>query len=71
MKFMSDAYIKRYFETMTRYKRIGKGGKVLLCPNCKDFFRAYHLRFLSVRCNGCKKMIPKYEWLIEISKNKK
>ena len=74
MKFRIKAYKRLtgiYFEQMTRHKRAGKDGKILQCPICDSPTRVYHLSWRRLKCNGCKKMIPKYEWLIEVSKNKK
>jgi len=58
-----------YFEKMTRYKRAGKEGKILQCPKCFNQLRVYHLKWISLECTKCKRMIDKYKYKIEISKN--
>ena len=73
MRFRMETYKKFkkiYFEKMTRHKRAGKNGKILQCPICDNPTRIYHLSWLALNCEGCGKIIPKYEWLIEKSKNK-
>ena len=65
---MQDFY-KAYFEKRTRYKRAGKEGKILQCPYCLGQSRVYHLRWVTLKCDECKRMIDKYKYRIEKSKN--
>ena len=66
--FMQDFH-KAYFEKMSRYKRAGKNGKVIQCPYCLSQSRVYHLRWAALKCEGCKRVIDKYKYKIEKSKN--
>ena len=66
MKFGKKGYeMNFYFEKMTKYSRVGHLGKLLLCPNCKQCTRVFHLSFSAIMCDKCNKMIEKYKWRIQ------
>ena len=60
------------FVKMTRYSRCKRySGALIKCPECQAIHRVYHLCWVASTCPSCKKMIDKYDFLIEKGKHSK
>jgi len=60
------------FVKMTRYSRCKRySGALIKCPECQGIGRVYHLTWCDITCQNCRKMINKYDWLIEKGKHSK
>ena len=49
---------------VTRYTRVGKNGKQLVCPECDNIIRIYHFSFSGLVCPQCKQSVDKYRWKV-------
>jgi ribosomal protein L37AE/L43A len=49
---------------VNKHTRAKKNGTVLVCPRCKEKNKVYHFSFGAFTCEGCRKMINKYDWLM-------
>jgi len=60
------------FVPITRYSRCKRSsGTVIKCPKCNELANIYHLCWSALMCQSCKKMIDKYDYLIEKNKYSK
>ena len=55
------------FEKINRYTRAGRFGKFIQCSFCKKQAMVYHFNWCDLTCNHCKKMVAKYDWLVEVA----
>ena len=53
------------FSPMTKSTRAGIGGKMIRCPHCGTTTRIYHLSWSALGCQGCDKMVDKYDYDVE------
>ncbi len=53
-----------YFEPITTTTRLGKTGRLVCCPRCKQVTRVYALSWHWMKCLGCEDSIHKYHWTI-------
>ena len=53
------------FTEMKKSTRVGVSGKNIRCPHCGNVTRVYHLSWCALQCQGCDKMVDKYEFEIE------
>ena len=60
------------FVPITRYSRCKRySGAVIICPECYSLGQIYHLSLAALKCQNCKDMINKIDWLIEKRKYSK
>ena len=50
------------WKPLDRWTRAGSTGRVIRCPHCGLEKRVYHFSWSAVTCQGCKRMVDKYEW---------
>ena len=55
------------FEKINRYTRAGREGKLSKCPHCQRQVMIYHFAWSASGCSTCKKMVDKYDWLVEVA----
>ena len=55
---------------VTRYTRGGKNGKQLVCPECDNIIRIYHISFSGLTCPQCKQSVAKYDWKVRAIQDK-
>ena len=53
-----------YFEEITTKTRLGRTGRLVCCPHCKQVARVYALSFSALACQNCRQMVNKYHWTI-------
>ena len=53
------------FSPMTKSTRAGIGGKMIRCPHCGTTTRIYHFSWCALGCQGCDKMVDKYDYDVE------
>ena len=53
-----------YFEEITTKTRLGKTGRLVCCPRCKQVTRVYSLSWHWMKCTGCDYVTHKYRWTI-------
>lgn len=51
-----------------KYTRAKVDGKKIFCPSCNTQNLVYHFSWSAITCSSCKKMINKYDWLLEPKK---
>ena len=56
--------MKNFIE-IKKTSRTGKNGRLLQCPHCGDVKRVYHLSWIASTCQGCGKMVEKYDYKME------
>ena len=56
--------VTRYtgWEPVTRYTRASSFGRVIRCPHCGTEKRVYHFSWAAVTCQGCDRMVDKYNF---------
>ena len=50
------------WEPVTRYTRASSFGRVIRCPHCGTEKRVYHFSWSAVTCQGCDRMVDKYNF---------
>ena len=55
----------KYFSNVNRYTRVGKNGKDICCPECREWSKVYHFAWSAVSCTYCHEMVNKEDWLVE------
>jgi len=50
------------WEPVTRWTRASSFGRVIRCPHCGTEKRVYHFSWSAVTCQGCDRMVGKYDW---------
>ena len=60
------------FVQITRYSRCKRySGAKVKCTECNAVATIYHLSWAALGCHNCKRMIDKFNWLIEKGKYSK
>ena len=49
-------------QTVTKYTRAGRQGKMIICPECDYNQFVYHFSWSALGCLKCNAMVDKYEW---------
>ena len=49
-------------QTVNRYTRAGKNGKVIVCPLCDSRARVFHFSWSALGCQECGAMVEKNQW---------
>ncbi len=49
-------------QTVTKYTRAGRQGKMIICPECDYKQFVYHFSWSALGCLKCNAMVDKYEW---------
>jgi hypothetical protein len=60
-----DKHSSSVMKNVTKYTRAGENGKWIVCPLCGKKQRVYHFSFAACTCQSCKKLVSKYDWLLE------
>lgn len=47
---------------VTRATRARAAGKLIKCPHCGTEAKVYHFSWSAVTCQGCNRMVDKYDW---------
>ena len=50
------------WEPVTRWTRASSTGRVIRCPHCGTEKRVYHFSWAAVTCQGCDRMVDKYDY---------
>ena len=50
------------WEPVTRYTRASAFGRLIKCPHCGHENRVYHFSWAAVTCQGCRRMVDKYDF---------
>ena len=50
------------WEPVTRWTRASSNGRLIRCSYCGNTTRVYHFSWCAVTCQGCNRMVDKYEW---------
>lgn len=50
---------------VNRYTRAPRTGKNIFCPDCGRQAVMFHFAWSSLGCLGCKRMVPKHDWLLD------
>ena len=53
------------FIEIKKTSRTGRYGRLLQCPHCGDVKRVYHFSWCATTCQGCGRMVDKYEYKME------
>lgn len=54
--------------TVTRDTRAPRDGRIIICPRCQHKTGpVYHFAWTDLGCMNCKGMIPKKNWIIDIT----
>jgi hypothetical protein len=52
-------------QTVNRYTRAGRDGRMIACPHCGTVATVYHFAWCAITCSGCHRMVDKTDWLIK------
>jgi hypothetical protein len=52
------------FIPITGRSRVGRFGRLILCPHCHETARVYHFAWAGLQCGGCKAMVNKTDYLM-------
>jgi hypothetical protein len=50
------------WKPVTRYTRASASGRPIKCPHCGHEKRVYHFSWCAVTCQGCDRMVDKYNF---------
>ena len=50
------------WKPVDRWTRASSTGRLIRCPHCGHEKRVYHFSWCAVTCQGCHRMVDKYEW---------
>ena len=53
------------FIEIKKTSRTGKYGRNIECPHCGHVSRVYHFSWCATTCQGCGRMVEKYEYKME------
>jgi len=53
------------FIEIKKTSRTGRYGRDIKCPHCGTVKKVYHFAWSAVGCQGCGKMVEKYDFLME------
>jgi hypothetical protein len=62
---MPESWTTIKFAPMKKSSRVGVAGKHIRCPNCGTISRIYHLCWSALQCQGCNRMVDKYQYSLE------
>ena len=50
------------WKPVDRWTRAGSYGRLIKCPHCGHENRVYHFSWCAVTCQGCKRMVDKFDF---------
>ena len=50
------------WKPVTRNTRASASGRLIKCPHCGHENRVYHFSWCAVTCQGCRRMVDKYDF---------
>ena len=50
------------WQPVTRFTRASASGRSIKCPHCGHEKRVYHFSWCAVTCQGCHRMVDKYNF---------
>jgi hypothetical protein len=50
------------WKPVTRHTRASASGRLIKCPHCGHENRVYHFSWCAVTCQGCRRMVDKYDF---------
>ena len=53
------------WKRLDRWTRASASGRVIRCPHCGTEARVFHFSWSAVTCQGCDRMVDKYDWSCE------